>query len=318
MDRNLSLDVLWVTELAAIAAARWCGRGDKNAADGAATEAMRKALGSVAIRGKVVIGEGELDEAPMLYIGEPVGLGQPEHPAVDIAVDPLEGTNLCAKNGPGAITVIAMAQDGGFLHAPDMYMLKIAVGPVGRGLIDITQSATWNLQTLAKARDMPVAHLNAIILDRPRHRELIEEVRTAGARVQLISDGDLMAAIATARPGSGVDILFGSGGAPEGVIAAAALRCLGGDMQGILKPDDEAQAARAVSMTGKPIDHVYSLTEMAKGDVMFAASGVTDGPVLRGVRYRKDGITVTHSIAMRSKSGNVRMIEQEHRESPPP
>lgn len=308
MDRNLALEAIWVTESAAIAAARWRGRGDKNAADHAATEAMRETFRTVPIRGTVRIGEGEMDEAPMLYIGERVGSWEEAAPLVDVAVDPLEGTKLCAANGPGAITVIAFAEDGRFLNAPDMYMDKIAVGPEAKGAIDIRRGPTWNLHAVAEAKGVGIGDLTAIVLDRERHKALIEEVRRAGACVQLISDGDLMAALATADPDTAVDVLFGSGGAPEGVLAAAALRCVGGDMQGVLLPEDDAQAARAAQMTGRQPDHVYGLLDLAGGHVMFAATGVTDGPVLRGVRFTKDGSSLTESIVTRSKSGTYRKI----------
>ncbi len=312
MDRNLALEAVWVTESAAIAAGRWRGRGDKNAADEAATTAMRAAIGQMPIRGTVRIGEGEKDEAPMLYIGEKVGAWGEGDPFADIAVDPLEGTKLCAANGPGAITVIAFADDGGFLNAPDMYMNKIAVGPEAKGVIDIRRQPSWNLAAVAEAKQVNVSDLTAIILDRDRHKPLVAEVRAAGASVQLISDGDLMAALATADPDTAVDILFGWGGAPEGVLAAAALRCVGGDMQGVLIAEDEAQAARAVAMTKRPIGHVFGLEDLAGGHVMFAATGVTDGPVLRGVRYRADGMAWTESIVMRSKSGTYRKIRARH------
>ncbi|MEY4744737.1 MAG: hypothetical protein RL272_682 [Candidatus Parcubacteria bacterium] len=313
MDRNLALEALWVTESAAVSAAHWRGRGDKNAADDAATKAMREAFRTVPIRGTVRIGEGEMDEAPMLYIGEKVGAWGEGDPLVDVAVDPLEGTKLCAANGPGAITVIAFAEDGRFLNAPDMYMEKIAVGPEARGAIDIRRGAAWNLSAVAEAKRVKVADLTAVVLDRDRHKALIAEVRAAGACVQLISDGDLMAALATADPDTAVDILLGSGGAPEGVLAAAALRCVGGDMQGVLLPEDDAQAARAAAMTGRPLGHVYGLEDLAGGHVMFAASGVTDGPVLRGVRFLHDGGAMTESIVTRSKSGTYRKIHARHK-----
>ncbi|HTM67782.1 MAG TPA: class II fructose-bisphosphatase [Candidatus Binatia bacterium] len=308
MDRNLALEALWVTESAAIAAAKWRGRGDKIAADDAATKAMREAFRTVPIRGTVRIGEGEMDEAPMLYIGEKVGSWQDQDPLVDVAVDPLEGTKLTAANGPGAITVIAFAEDGKFLNAPDMYMNKIAVGPEAKGAIDINRQESWNLAAIAEAKRCNVSDLTAIILDRERHKPLIAAVRATGACVQLISDGDLMAALATADPDTAVDVLFGWGGAPEGVLAAAALRCMGGDMQGVLIPENDAQAARAMQMTGKPMGHVYGLTDLAGGHVMFAATGVTDGPVMRGVRFLHDGTTLVESIVMRSKSGTYRKI----------
>lgn len=312
MDRNLALEAVWVTESAAIAAGRWRGRGDKNAADDAATKAMREAIGAMPIRGTVRIGEGEMDEAPMLFIGEQVGAWGENDPLADIAVDPLEGTKLCASNGPGAITVIAFADDGGFLNAPDMYMNKIAVGPEAKGAIDICRRPSWNLSAVAEAKRVNVGDLTAIILDRDRHKPLVAEVRAAGACVQLITDGDLMAALATADPDTAVDILFGWGGAPEGVLAAAALRCVGGDMQGVLIAENGEQASRAVEMTKRPISHVYGLNDLASGHVMFAATGVTDGQVLRGVRYLKDGSAWTESLVMRSKSGSYRKIKAFH------
>lgn len=274
---------------------------------------MRKALSIVAIRGTVKIGEGEMDNATkdeMLWNGENVGRWGQNDPIVDIATDPLEGTNLCANNGPGAITTLAFAEDGHFLSAPDMYMEKIAVGKEARGAIDIRRGTLWNLQAIAEAKRMAVADLTAIILDRKRHVALIATIRAAGAQVQLITDGDLMAAIATTDPETAVDVLFGMGGAPEGVLAAAALRSMGGDMQGVLMPQDSNEAERAREKTGKPIDHVYSIEEMARGNVMFAATGVTDGAVFKGVRFLKDGSAITHSIVTRSKTGSVRWIKK--------
>ena len=323
-DRNLALELVRVTEAAALSCARWMGRGDAKGADQAAVDAMRRAFDGVRIRGTVVIGEGERDEAPMLYIGEQVGAGWPGHsdahggdereefaPRVDIAVDPLEGTNLCATGAPGALAVIAVADDGKFLNAPDTYMDKIAVGPEGKGVIDITRSPTWNLNALAEAKRAKVEELTAIILERDRHKALIEEVRRAGARIRLISDGDVSGAIATCKDVAGIDILFGIGGAPEGVLAAAALRCLGGDMQGRLKYRNDGERARAEKMGVKDHDKVYRVDELAQGHVMFAATGVTDGTFLRGVRFFGGGAT-TQSIVMRSKSGTVRTVEATH------
>lgn len=315
MDRNLALEVVRVTEAAALASARLMGRGDAKAADQAAVEAMRHAFESMQICGTVVIGEGERDEAPMLYIGEKVGQGwkEPEGrcPRVDIAVDPLEGTNLCATGAPDAIAVVALAQDGRFLNAPDTYMEKIAVGPEARGAIDITKSPTWNLNAIAEAKRARVADLTAIILDRPRHQELIAEVRKAGARIRLITDGDVSAAIATCKPETGIDVLFGIGGAPEGVLAAAALRCVGGDMQGRLKWRNDDEIARAKKMGITQLDKVYRLEELAQGEVMFAATGVTTGSFLPGVQFFGGGAK-TFSVVMRSKSGTVRFIESTH------
>jgi fructose-1,6-bisphosphatase II len=313
MDRNLALEVVRVTEAAALSAARFVGLGDNEAADRAATEAMRDTFGSMHITGTVVIGEGERDEAPMLYIGENLGDGTPDAPHIDIAVDPLEGTNLCAHGLNDALAVVAMAEHGRFLNAPDTYMDKIAVGPhVGHGVVDIRKSPTENLRAIAARRGVEVADLTAVILDRPRHKELVAEVRKAGARIRLITDGDVGGAIATADPATGIDVLLGIGGAPEGVLAAAALRCVGGDFQGVLKPRNDDEAARAGRMGIADINHVFSIDELASGDVMFAATGVTDGFLLRGVRYLGDGAE-THSVVMRARSGTVRFIRSRHR-----
>ena len=309
MDRNLALEFVRVTEAAALASGRWTGRGEKNAADDAAVTAMRGAFQSMDFDGLVVIGEGEMDEAPMLYIGERVGRGT--GPQIDIACDPLEGTTITAKGGSEAIAVIAAAARGCFLAAPDMYMDKIAVGPMARGAIDITKSPTWNLQEVARAVGKAVEDLMVIILDRPRHADLIKEVRAAGARIRLISDGDVSAAVATAQPESGVDILIGSGGAPEGVIAAAALRCLGGDMQARLIFSSPEEIARAKTMGITDQDRVYQLEDMARGHVMFVATGVTNGSFLSGVRFSGRG-AFTHSIVMRSETGTVREIHTRH------
>ncbi|MES1166284.1 MAG: class II fructose-bisphosphatase [Verrucomicrobiota bacterium] len=312
MDRNLALEVVRVTEAAALAAARFVGRGDRDGADRAATEAMRNTFGFVHVRGTVVIGEGERDEAPMLYIGEAVGDGAEDGPQVDIAVDPLEGTNLVANGLADALAVVAIAEHGQFLNAPDTYMDKIAVGPDARGAIDIRKSATHNLAAVAEAKRVDVGDLTAVILDRPRHAALIAEVRKAGARIRLISDGDVGGAIATADPSTGVDILLGTGGAPEGVLAAAALRCVGGDMQGVLKPRSPEERDRAVAMGIPNPDRVFAIDELAHGDVTFAATGVTEGFLLRGVRFTATGAE-THSIVMRSRSGTVRFLDTRHR-----
>ncbi len=317
MDRNLALEVVRVTEAAALACSRMMGRGDAKGADRLAVEAMRRAFETVRVRGTVVIGEGERDEAPMLFIGEKVGQGwtlpgdAPDVPQVDIAVDPLEGTNLCATGTEGAIAVIALAQNGKFLNAPDTYMEKIAVGPECRGAIDITKSATHNLKAIAEAKKAKVEDLTAIILDRPRHEALIAEVRKAGARIRLIGDGDVSAAIATCSAETGIDVLFGTGGAPEGVIAAAALRAVGGDMQGRLKWRSTEERERGRKMGISEDDRVYKLEDLAQGDVMFATTGVTDGAFLRGVHFFGGGAR-THSIVMRSASGTTRMIESVH------
>jgi fructose-1,6-bisphosphatase II / sedoheptulose-1,7-bisphosphatase len=309
IDRNLALEVVRVTEAAALAASKLMGRGDEKAADQAAVDAMRRALNGLSIDGTVVIGEGERDEAPMLFIGETVGAGGPK---VDIALDPLEGTTITAKGGNNALAVVAMAQQGGFLNAPDTYMDKIAVGAgLPEGVVDLDAKPEQNLRELAKAKKVDVSDIVACILDRPRHAELIARVRSAGARIMLISDGDVSGVIATSREDSGVDIYLGSGGAPEGVLAAAALRCIGGQMQGrlIFRNDDER--ARAERCGIADLNRKYGLLDLAKGEVMFAATGVTDGTMLRGVRRFRGG-AFTHSMVMRSKSGTVRIIEAHH------
>jgi fructose-1,6-bisphosphatase II / sedoheptulose-1,7-bisphosphatase len=308
-DRNLALDLVRVTEAAAIAASHWIGIGKKNEADGAATDAMRRAFDVVDIDGTVVIGEGEMDEAPMLYIGEKVGAGGPR---MDIAVDPLEGTTLTAKGGPAALAVVAVAEHGNFLHAPDIYMDKIAVGGgLPDNLISLDAPVSENLRNLAQAKKCAVSDLVACILDRDRHKELIAKTREAGARIMLISDGDVAGVVATATPDAETDIYMGWGGAPEGVLAAAALRCIGGQMQGRLIYESDGQIARAREMGHNDPHKVFTLEEMAKGDVMFAATGVTSGPMLRGVKRFGNG-AMTHSIVMRSKSGTVRFIEARH------
>ncbi|HTR17811.1 MAG TPA: class II fructose-bisphosphatase [Acetobacteraceae bacterium] len=308
-DRNLALDLVRVVEAAALAASQWMGRGKKNDADGAAVEAMRRAFDTVAIDGTVVIGEGEMDEAPMLFIGEKVGAGGP---AMDIAVDPLEGTTLTAKGGPNALAVVALAEHGNFLHAPDIYMEKIAVGGgLPEGVVDLNAPVKENLRNLALAKKRDIGDLVVCTLDRDRHAELIAKCREAGARIVLLPDGDVAGVIATALPESGIDIYVGSGGAPEGVLAAAALRCTGGQMQGKLLFENDEQIRRALEMGVTDPNHTYGIGEMAKGDVMFAATGVTSGAMLRGVRRFGHG-AVTHSIVMRSKSGTVRYIEAHH------
>lgn len=314
VDRNLALELVRVTEAAALAASRWMGRGDKNAADGAAVEAMRRAFDTVAISGTVVIGEGEMDEAPMLYIGEKVGLyaragGGPE---VDIAVDPLEGTTITAKGGPNAMACVALAQKGGFLHAPDIYMDKLAVGPgLPKDVVHLDASVEENLKNLAKAKGRSISDLVVCLLDRDRHKEIIKRCRAAGARIMMIPDGDVSGVVAVSQPDTGVDVYMGSGGAPEGVLAAAALRCIGGQMQGRLLFENEEQITRAREMGVTDPNRIYGLEDMAQGEVMFAATGVTTGPMLRGVRHFGAG-AVTHSIVMRSKSGTVRYIEGHH------
>jgi fructose-1,6-bisphosphatase II / sedoheptulose-1,7-bisphosphatase len=308
-DRNLALELVRVTEAAALAASRWIGRGKKNDADGAAVEAMRKAFDQVAIDGTVVIGEGEMDEAPMLYIGEKVGMGGP---AMDIAVDPLEGTSITAKGGPNSIATVALAEKGNFLHAPDIYMDKLAVGGgLPEGVVSLDAPVKENLKNLALAKKIDISELMVCMLDRDRHAELIAKCREAGARVTLIGDGDVAGVNAVSQPETGIDIYMGSGGAPEGVLSAAALRCIGGQMQGRLLFEDDAQIERARGMGITDPHRIYTVTEMAKGDVMFAATGVTGGPMLRGVLRNAFG-AVTHSIVMRSKSGTVRYVEARH------
>lgn len=310
MDRNLALEVVRVTEAAALAASLQMGRGDERMADQVAVDAMRNALNSLDIAGTVVIGEGERDEAPMLYIGEEVGTGN--GPKIDIALDPLEGTTITAKGLTNSLAVIAMAEHDGFLNSPDVYMDKIAVGgDLPEGVVDIDNEPADNLASLAKAKGVDVEDIVACILDRPRHEELIRKVRDAGARIMLITDGDVSGVMATSEEASGVDIYLGSGGAPEGVLAAAALRCIGGQMQGrlIFRNDDERGRAERCGITD--FDRKYDLLDLANGDVMFAATGVTNGTMLNGVR-RFSGGAKTHSLVMRSKSGTVRYIEAEH------
>jgi fructose-1,6-bisphosphatase II len=309
LDRNFALEFVRVTEAAALESARLMGRGDEKAADYAAVDAMRRMLNSVSFDGKVVIGEGERDEAPMLYIGEKVGKGG--GPRFDLALDPLEGTTICARGGNNALSVIAIAEEGHFLHAPDCYMQKIAVGADARGAIDLSASPTENLRQIAKAKKRYVEDLTVIILDRPRHADLIAEVRKSGARIWLIGDGDVSAAIATCKPDSGVDVLMGTGGAPEGVIAAAALRCIGGDFQGKLVFNKESDRERAVKMGVKDPEKIFKIDDLAQGNVMFCATGVTQGTFLDGVRFRSGGAT-THSVVMRSETGTLRYISAEH------
>jgi len=312
MDRNLALEFVRVTEAAALASARWMGRGDENAADAAAVDAMRKAFDIVRMNGTVVIGEGERDEAPMLYIGEKVGLNSEDAPSLDIALDPLEGTTICATGGPGSISVIAVAEKGKFLHAPDTYMDKIACGPQARGKIDIDKSATENIYAVAEALRKSVSDLTVVILNRPRHNDLIAEARKTGARIHLIGDGDVSAAVAAAWPDSGIDLLLGIGGAPEGVISAAAMQCLGGDFQGKLKFRSAEEKARGIKMGLKDPEKKFTIDELASGSVMFVATGVTDGALLKGVRFQSEGMAKTHSIVMRSATGTIRTIEAHH------
>jgi fructose-1,6-bisphosphatase class II len=309
MDRNFALEFVRVTEAAALASARLMGRGDEKSADRAAVEAMRKTLGRIQFDGTVVIGEGERDEAPMLYIGEKVGSG--EGTKLDLALDPLEGTTVCATGGNNSLSVIAIAEHGKFLHAPDTYMMKIAVGPDAKGAIDLNQTPTENLKAIAAAKGVHVEDLTVIILDRPRHKDLIAEVRQAGARIWFIGDGDVSAAIATCKRGSGVDVLIGIGGAPEGVIAAAALRCMGGDFQGKLCFRNDQERTRARAMGCGEEGQIYRIDQLASGNVMFCATGVTQGPLLQGVRFFRGG-AYTHSVVMRSETGTIRFIEAEH------
>jgi fructose-1,6-bisphosphatase II / sedoheptulose-1,7-bisphosphatase len=308
LDRVLVLEVARVTEAAAIAAAKLRGRGDEKAADKAAVDAMRRELAKIHINGRVVIGEGEMDESPMLYIGEQVGIG--DGPDVDIAVDPLEGTTICAKAMPNALAVLAIAERGGLLNAPDMYMEKIAVGPgYPEGIIDLDARPADTIAKLAKAKGVGVEEITACILDRPRHAELIAAVRKAGAGMQLIPDGDIAGVIWTTDPGeTGIDIYFGIGGAPEGVLAAAALRCIGGQMEGRLHPLKKEEEVRAAAMGITDIRRKFTMEEMASGDVIFSATGVTDGSLLDGVHFRGH-FAETETVVMRSKTGTVRRIK---------
>ena len=309
-ERNLALEACRVTEAAALAASRWLGRGDEKAADQAAVDAMRTALNVLDIRGTVVIGEGERDEAPMLFIGEEVGSGK--GPEIDISLDPLEGTTITAKGGPNALAVMAMAEKGNFLNAPDVYMQKIAVGGgMPDGVVDLDFSVDENLKNVAEAKGKDISDLLICILDRPRHSDIIESVRSAGARIMLIGDGDVSGVISTSDPKSGVDMYIGSGGAPEGVLAAAALRCIGGQIQGRLLFRNDDERGRAAKWGITDLDRKYNILDMAKGDVMFAATGVTDGTMLKGVRVFADRAT-TQTLIMRSKSGTVRTIDATH------
>ncbi len=309
MDRNFALEFVRVTEAAALESARLMGRGDERAADHAAVEAMRSMLNSIQFTGKVVIGEGERDEAPMLFIGEQVG--RVGGPRLDLALDPLEGTSICARGGNNALAVIAVAEEGQFLHAPDTYMRKIAVGPEAKGVIDLRVTPTENLKNIARMKKCLIEDLTVMILDRPRHADLIAEVRSTGARIWLIGDGDVSAAIATCKRDSGVDVLMGNGGAPEGVIAAAALRCMGGDFQGQLIFRNHLEEQRAQRMGIQDLNRIYTIHDLAAGNVMFCATGVTQGTFLDGVRFFSGG-AMTHSVVMRSESGTVRYIQAEH------
>lgn len=309
MDRSLVLEFARVTEAAAINCAHWIGKGEKNLADGAAVEAMRKMFDTVPIDGTVVIGEGEMDEAPMLYIGEKVGKGGE---AVDIAVDPLEGTNLTAKNMNGAIAVMAIAKQGGLLHAPDMYMDKIVVGPKAKGAIDINKTPEENMVNVAKALGKETSDLTIVLLDRERHQPIVQAARKLGARCKFISDGDVSPVIATSFGTEGIDMMMGIGGAPEGVIAAAAIKCMGGDMQGRLKPETEEEVRRVHEMGIADVDKVLTLDDLVStDDVCFIATGVTKGDMLNGVRFTEK-YAVTHTVVMRGVTGTVRFIETYH------
>lgn len=309
MERSLSMELVRVTEAAAIASAKWMGRGLKNEADDAATGAMRIVFDTIPMQGVVVIGEGEMDEAPMLYIGEELGTGN--GPEVDVAVDPLEGTNIVAAGGWNALAVLAVADRGNLLNAPDMYMEKIAVGPESVGKIDINASVIDNLRAVAKAKNKDIEDVVATILNRERHADIIQQIRDAGARIKLINDGDVAGAINTAFDETGVDILFGTGGAPEGVIAAVGLKCLGGELQGKLIPQNDEEKQRCIDM-GIDVDKVLMMDDLVKGDdAIFAATGVTDGELLRGIQL-KGGFAESHTLVMRAKSGTVRFVEGRH------
>lgn len=312
MDRNLAINLVRVTEAAALGSAKYMGRGDKNLADQGAVDNMRKMFDTMDIDGVVVIGEGELDEAPMLYIGEQIGACGPDSLKVDIAVDPLDGTNCVAKGLANAISVVAMAPRGCLLEAPDTYMYKLAVGPKAKGVIDLNASVKENMINIAKALDKDITDLTVTMLDRERHNDIMKDCRELGCRIQLFQDGDVAAAIATCFEHTGVDVLIGKGGAPEGVIAAAALKCLGGEMQGMLTPMSDEEMERCKKM-GVSIDKVFSLEDLAKGnEVYFAATGVSDGDLLKGVRYLSHNKCVTHSVVMRSETGTIRFIEAIH------
>jgi fructose-1,6-bisphosphatase II / sedoheptulose-1,7-bisphosphatase len=312
LDRNLALEAVRVTEAAALASSHWTGLGQEKDADQAAVNAMRRALNTLTIDGTVVIGEGERDKAPMLYIGEKVGSG--DGPEVDIALDPLEGTTICATGGPNSLAVLAMAERGGFLHAPDVYMDKIAVGGgLPEGVIDIDERPAVNLRNLAKAKKCDVSDLVVVILQRERHEEIIAKVREEGAKIYLIGDGDVAGVIATAVPNTGIDLYMGIGGAPEGVLAAAALRCIGGQMHTRLLFDNNDQRERAKRMGITDFTRTYTVNDMANGEVMFSATGVTDGSMLEGVKLQPNGTGArTSSIVMRSKTGTVRTIITDH------
>lgn len=311
MERELTMEFARVTEAAALASARWVGRGNKEAADDAAVQAMRSVFDTIRMSGTVVIGEGEMDEAPMLYIGERVGSG--DSPELDVAVDPLEGTNIVAKGLAGAIAVVAIGKKGGLLHAPDMYMDKIAVGPQAKGKIHLDAPVHENLANVAQALGKSMDDLTVVILDRPRHYKMIQDIREIGARIRLITDGDVSPAVACGIEGTGIDVMMGVGGAPEGVLAAAALRCLGGEMQGRLWPENDADIERAKVLGIKDVNKLLTMDDLVcSDDVFFAATGITEGPLLRGVHFSAQGAS-THTVVMRGKSGTVRFIEALHR-----
>jgi fructose-1,6-bisphosphatase II / sedoheptulose-1,7-bisphosphatase len=312
LDRVLVLEMVRVTEAAAIAASKWIGRGDNDAADAAAVEAMRMALNELPLCGTVVIGEGERDEAPMLYIGEKVGCGEGEGPKIDIALDPLEGTSITAKAGPNALAVLAIAENGCLLNAPDTYMEKIAVGPgYPEGTIDLNKSPADNIRAIAKAKGVEPGEITACVLERERHDDIIRQLRELGCGIRLIPDGDVAGVIATADPDTGIDVYIGTGGAPEGVLAASALRCVGGQMQGRLVFRNDEEIARARRWGIEDLERIYTLEDMAKGDCIFAATGVTDGSLLEGV-HRRQGCVTTESIVMRASTGTVRRVSTEY------
>lgn len=312
MDRNLPVNLGRVTEAAALASAKFLGKGDKDKADQAAVDAMRRMFDTIAIDGVVVIGEGEMDEAPMLYIGEKIGKAGSDDLKVDIAVDPVDGTTSVANGLPNAISVVAVAPRGCLLHAPDTYMKKIAVGPRAKGVIDIHKSVSENILNVAKALNKAVEDITVEVLDRPRHEEMIKEIRQAGARIKLVSDGDVLSAISTCFDYTGVDMTMGIGGAPEGVITAVALKCIGGDFQGILAPLNEEHKERCIKM-GADIDKVYYIDDLAKGDQMsFAATGVSYGELLQGVKYLNNNTATTHTLILRSETGTIRFLESIH------
>lgn len=313
MDRDLGLNLARVTEAAALSGAKYLGRGDKNAADGAAVDAMRRMFDTIHINGRVVIGEGEIDEAPMLYIGEKIGIQEENDDPVDIAVDPIDGTTAIANGMNNAIAVVALAPKGCLLHAPDVYMNKIACGPRAKGVIDLNASAKENIYNVAKALKKRPEDMTISLLNRPRHEELISQIRQTGARIKMISDGDIVTAISTCFEQSGVDMIMGIGGAPEGVIAAAALKCLGGDFQGKLMYYDDAQKKRCEDLDSD-LDKIYNIDDLVKGnDVLFSATGVSSGELLKGVRFKDTNLAETQTLVMRLPSGTVRFIDSTHK-----